>query len=139
MSCGCGRPWPTAVARISTQSRGYMIRVAPGELDVARFEALLGAARAAARDSSWKTAAAEASAALSLWRGEPLADVDSEALAARDVPRLAELRLQALEIRIDADLHLGRHAEVIIELQRLIRRPSAARTIARPADAGPVP
>ena len=110
----------TGGSRISTQSRGYMIRVAAGELDVARFEALLGAARAAARDSSWETAAAEASAALSLWRGEPLADVDSEALAARDVPRLAELRLQALEIRIDADLHLGRHAEVIIELQRLI-------------------
>ena len=111
----------TGGSRISTQSRGYMIRVAAGELDVARFEALLGAARAAVRDSSWKTAAAEASAALSLWRGEPLADVDSEALAARDVPRLAELRLQALEIRIDADLRLGRHAEVIVELQRLIR------------------
>ena len=111
----------TGSSRISTQSRGYLIRVAAGELDVVRFEALLGAARAAVRDSSWKTAAAEASTALSLWRGEPLADVDSEALAARDVPRLAEQRLQALEIRIEADLHLGRHAEVIAELQRLIR------------------
>jgi DNA-binding SARP family transcriptional activator len=111
----------TGSSRISTQSRGYQMRVAAGELDVTRFEALLGSARAAVRDSSWRTAAAEASAALSLWRGEPLADVDSEALAARDGPRLAELRLQALEIRIDADLHLGRHAEVIVELQRLIR------------------
>lgn len=111
----------TGSSRISTQSRGYLIRVAAGELDVARFEALLGSARAAVRDSSWGTAAAEASAALSLWRGEPLADVDSEVLAARDVPRLAELRLQALEVRIDADLHLGRYAEVIVELQRLIR------------------
>ena len=110
----------TGGSRISTQSRGYLIRVAAGELDADRFEAALGAARAAVRDSSWKTAAAEASAALSLWRGEPLADVDSEVLAARDVPRLAELRLQALEIRIDADLHLGRHTEVIAELQRLI-------------------
>jgi len=111
----------TGSSRISTQSRGYQMRVAAGELDVTRFEALLGSARAAVRDSSWGTAAARASAALSLWRGEPLADVDSEALAARDGPRLAELRLQALEIRIDADLHLGRHAEVIVELQRLIR------------------
>ena len=128
----------TGGSRISTQSRGYMIRVAAGELDVARFEALLGAARAAARDSSWETAAAEASAALSLWRGEPLADVDSEALAARDVPRLAELRLQALEIRIDADCtrppHRGNHRAAATD-----PRPSAARTIARPADAGPVP
>jgi DNA-binding SARP family transcriptional activator/tetratricopeptide (TPR) repeat protein len=111
----------TGGSRISTQVHGYLIHVGADELDVARFEALLGAARAAVRDSSWKRASAEASSGLSLWRGEPLADVDSETLAARDVPRLAELRLQALEIRIEADLHLGRHAEVIAELQRLIR------------------
>ena len=75
------------------------------------------AARAAARDGSWDAAAAQARAALALWRGEPLADVDSEVLALREVPRLAEMRLQALETRIDADLHLGRHAEVIAELR----------------------
>ena len=62
---------------------------------------------------------AEAHAGLSLWRGEPLADIDSDLLAVRDVPRLAEQRLQALETRIDADLHLGRHAELIAELQQL--------------------
>lgn len=110
----------TGSSRICTQPHGYLIRVAAGELDVARFEVLLSSARVAARDGSWKTAGAEASAALSLWRGEPLADVDSEVLAARDVPRLGELRLQALEIRIESDLHLGRHAEVIAELRRLI-------------------
>jgi DNA-binding SARP family transcriptional activator len=54
-----------------------------------------------------------------LWRGEPLSDAGSEILAAREVPRLAELRLQALEFRIGADLHLGRHGEVIAELRRL--------------------
>ncbi len=107
-------------SRISTQSHGYLIRVDPGELDVTRFEALLDAAREAARDSSWDTAAAKSRAALLLWRGEPLADVDSEVLAAREVPRLAELRLQALEVRIDADLHLGRQAEVIAELRQLV-------------------
>lgn len=110
----------TGSSRIHTQPHGYLIHIAAGELDVARFEVLLASARAAARDSSWKTAGAKASAALSLWRGEPLADVDSEVLAARDVPRLGELRLQALEIRIESDLHLGRHAEVIAELRRLI-------------------
>ena len=62
-----------------------------------------------------------ARAALALWRGEPLADVESEVLAAREVPRLAELRLQALEARIDADLHLGRPGEVIAELRHLVR------------------
>ena len=113
--------------------------MAAGELDVARFEALLGAARAAARDSSWDTAAAEARAALALWRGEPLADVDSELLAAREVPRLAELRLQALETRIDADLHLGRHAEVIAELRRLAAAHPLREHLHAPADARPVP
>ena len=106
-------------SRIGTQPRGYLIRVAAGELDVTRFEVLLGSAWQAARDGSWDTAAAQARAALSLWRGEPLADVQSELLALREVPRLAELRLQALEIRIDADLHLGRHAEVTGELRQL--------------------
>ena len=106
-------------SRIGTQPRGYVISVADGELDIARFEVLLGAARQAARDSAWDTAAAQARAALALWRGEPLADVESELLAVREVPRLAELRLQALQTRIDADLHLGRHAEVIGELQLL--------------------
>ncbi|MGH3201136.1 MAG: tetratricopeptide repeat protein [Streptosporangiaceae bacterium] len=110
----------TGGSRISTQPRGYLIRVDPGELDVARFESRLGAAREAARDSSWETAADQSRLALSLWRGEPLSDVDSEVLAVREVPRLAELRLQALEVRIDADLHLGRQAEVIAELRQLV-------------------
>jgi DNA-binding SARP family transcriptional activator len=105
--------------RIITQPHGYLIRVDSGELDVSRFAALLVAARAAARDGAWDQAATSAQGALGLWRGEPLADVDSEVLAAREVPRLAELRLQALQVRIDADLHLGRHTEVIAELRQL--------------------
>jgi DNA-binding SARP family transcriptional activator/Flp pilus assembly protein TadD len=106
-------------ARIVTRSPGYVIRVDPGELDAARFEALLEAARNAARGASWEAAADQARAALALWRGEPLADVTSEALALREVPRLAELRLQAAELRIDAELRLGRHGVVIAELERM--------------------
>jgi len=106
-------------ARISTQPGGYLIRVDAGELDVSRFEAMLGAARVAARDGSWQVAAARAGAALALWRGEPLADAGSEVLALREVPRLAEMRLQALEARIEADLQLAHHAEVIGELRQL--------------------
>jgi DNA-binding SARP family transcriptional activator/Tfp pilus assembly protein PilF len=105
--------------RVTTQPRGYLIRVNPGELDLTRFAALLATANSAARDGSWDTAADQAQAALSLWRGEPLADVDSEVLALREGPRLADMRLQAVQTRIDADLHLGRHAEVIAELQHL--------------------
>jgi len=106
-------------ARIVTRSPGYVIRVDPGELDVARFEAQLEGARDAAQGGSWDAAADQARAALALWRGEPLADVESEALALREVPRLAELRLQAAELRIDADLRLGRHGVVIAELERM--------------------
>jgi DNA-binding SARP family transcriptional activator/tetratricopeptide (TPR) repeat protein len=106
-------------ARILTRSPGYVIRVDAGELDVERFEVLLDSARNAARGGSWQAAADQARAALALWRGEPLADVKSEALALREVPRLAELRLQAAELRIDAELRLGRHGVVIAELERM--------------------
>ena len=106
-------------SRIVTLAPGYLIRIDPAELDVARFEALLDGARDAARARSWRAAAQRAGAALDLWRGEPLADVVPEALALREVPRLAELRLQAAELRVDAELQLGRHAPVIAELERL--------------------
>ena len=106
-------------ARIRTHPDGYQIRVDDGELDVSRFEAHLAAARVAARDGHWETAAGQARAGLALWRGEPLAGVESDLLATRDVPGLGELRLQAVEVRLEADLHLGRHAELITELQRL--------------------
>lgn len=105
--------------RILTQPPGYLIRVLADEFDVTRFETLLAEARAAARDGRWQEAQARARAALELWRGQPLADVDSDALAAREVPRLEELRLQALETRIDADVRLGRHADVVAELRQL--------------------
>jgi DNA-binding SARP family transcriptional activator/tetratricopeptide (TPR) repeat protein len=108
-----------AGSRIATQPHGYLIGVGDGELDIARFEVLLGQARAAARQSRWMEAAGRAAAALALWRGEPLADANSDVLAAREGPRLAELRLQAAETRIDAELHLGRPAEVIGELRQL--------------------
>jgi DNA-binding SARP family transcriptional activator/tetratricopeptide (TPR) repeat protein len=105
--------------RIRTEPHGYLIRVGAGELDLDRFEQLLAGARNAARGESWASAAAQARQALGLWRGEPLADIESETLALREIPRLAELRLQAAETRIEADLHRGGHAEVAAELQRL--------------------
>src|SRR5215831_8132706 len=106
-------------ARIRTQPGGYSISVDDGELDISRFEALVSGARAAARDGSWDQAARQARSALALWRGEPLADIGSEALALREIPRLAEMRLQAMETHIEADLHLGRHDDVITELRGL--------------------
>ncbi len=106
-------------ARIHTQRPGYLIRADDAEVDVTRFLAHLDAARAAVRERAWDTAATHARVALGLWRGDALADVESEVLTLREAPRLAELRLQAVEIRIHADLMLGRNAAVVPELAQL--------------------
>src|SRR5215831_819489 len=105
--------------RIATRGDGYLIGVAGGELDLARFEALRDQASQCARAGRWAEASAALHAALALWRGQPLADVPSDVLARRELPRLAEARLQATEDRIDADLHLGRHGDLIAGLQQL--------------------
>jgi DNA-binding SARP family transcriptional activator len=109
-------------ARISTLPGGYRLQLHDAELDVSRFTALLTSAQDAARAGEWDEAAAGAAAALALWRGDPLEDVDCALLKLREVPRLAELRAQALDTRIDADLHRGRHCGVIAELRDLIGR-----------------
>jgi DNA-binding SARP family transcriptional activator/tetratricopeptide (TPR) repeat protein len=108
-----------AGSRIRTQPPGYLIHAEAGELDVARFQAHVAAAQAAARERSWDVVVAEAGAALALWRGEPLAGAGSDSLAMREVPRLEEMRLQALEARADAELQLGHGAGVIPELREL--------------------
>src|SRR5215831_1516408 len=105
--------------RIATRGDGYLIGVAPGELDLDRFETLRGQAGKHARAGRWAEASAALHEALSLWRGQPLADVPSDVLARREGPRLAEARLQAAEDRFEADLQLGRHGEVIAGLRQL--------------------
>jgi DNA-binding SARP family transcriptional activator/tetratricopeptide (TPR) repeat protein len=107
-------------AAIRTEPGGYCLDLAGGDLDVTRFEAALAAGRSASARQSWDAAAEAFGAGLALWRGTALAGVPSEVLAAREVPRLAELRCQALEGRVEADLALGRHGEVVAELRRLV-------------------
>src|ERR1700691_5474002 len=105
--------------RIITQPYGYSLRLNADELDLSRFEASLKDARAAAREGSWDAVAEHARAALALWRGEPLADVDFGLLVSREAPRLAELRLQTQETALEAALRLGRAGEAVPELRRL--------------------
>jgi DNA-binding SARP family transcriptional activator len=111
---------PVVASRICTRPPGYLINVKAGELDVTRFRELMASGRAAAKSGSWAEAADRAGSALGLWRGEPLADVESATLALLEVPRLTEMRLQAVEVWADASLRLGRHAEVVGELERLV-------------------
>ena len=103
--------------RIRTRPGGYLIHLEPGELDVTRMQDLLASARAAACGGVWEQASALAAGAVLLWRGQPLADVDSQVLAGR-IPQLTEIYQQAVETRLEAEVNLGRHAEVIGELRR---------------------
>ena len=105
---------------IVTRERGYRLELDPDRLDAHRFERLLAQARDELAADRPRQAAAALDEALALWRGEPLADLAYEPFAQREVARLADLRVAALELRIDARLALGGHAEVIGELEALI-------------------
>ena len=105
--------------RIVTRSPGYLMVVAAGELDLDRFTGLCDQARSAADRGDWAGAAGLFRDALSLWRGDPLADVPAAAVQRTELPRLAELRTRAMESRVEADLRLGRHRELVAELRRL--------------------
>ena len=76
--------------------------------------------------------------ALALWRGEPLADFAYDSFAQGEIGRLDELRLGAVEERLDADLALGRHDDVTAELQGLVAEHPLRERLSRPAHAGPV-
>jgi DNA-binding SARP family transcriptional activator len=103
---------------IVTREPGYLIRVEPDELDLLRFERLV----ADARDTQPEEAARILREALGLWRGPALADLERESFAQAEIRRLEELRLVAFERRIDADLALGRRAELVGELEALVRQ-----------------
>ncbi len=105
--------------RIVTRSPGYLIEVQPGELDLWAFTDLREQALEAEAAGAWDQAARLLREALALWGGDPLSDVPSAYLRRTEVPRLAELRYEALLSRIDADLCLGRHSVVTGELRRL--------------------
>lgn len=108
---------PEIGSRLHTRNPGYSLTVRDGEVELGEFELRVRSARALAAAQQWSRASDEYRAALRLWRGDPLADVP--ALHHEHLHRLLEARMQALEARIEADLHLGRHAELVAELTEL--------------------
>jgi ABC-type transport system substrate-binding protein/DNA-binding SARP family transcriptional activator/DNA-binding beta-propeller fold protein YncE len=98
-----------------TQAPGYALRA--DALDATSFQALVEEAR----HEEPAAAAPRLERALALWRGPPLADFAYEPFAQDEIRRLEELRLSALEDRIEADLALGWHKEVVTELESLAR------------------
>ena len=107
---------------LETRGRGYLLRVEPGQLDADRFRLRLEDGRRALAAGEYERAGTYLREGLALWRGEPLADFAYESFAQAEIARLEELRLAALEERIEADLALGRHDELIAELEPLVDR-----------------
>ena len=105
---------------IVTQGRGYVLAVAPEQVDVRRFESLASEGRRALAGGDAARASQQLEAALGLWRGKPLADFAYEPFAQSEIARLHEARLAAYEDRIDADQALGRDGDLIPEIERLI-------------------
>jgi DNA-binding SARP family transcriptional activator/tetratricopeptide (TPR) repeat protein len=113
---------PGAADRLVTGRFGYRMQLAEDELDASQLELAHRLGGAAARAGDWAGASAALTGGLALWRGTPLSDVPSQTLQHEHGPRLAQVRLQLLELRIEADLHLGRHDQLTSELQELTRR-----------------
>jgi predicted ATPase/DNA-binding SARP family transcriptional activator len=103
--------------RLLTRGRGYVLRVEADELDLHRFQELVASARTAGDPA---VAAERFRTALDLWRERPLADVADAPFARSEAARLEELRVAALESRIEADLAVGLDAELVPELERLV-------------------
>jgi DNA-binding SARP family transcriptional activator len=103
-----------------TQPPGYVLKIQPGDVDTDRFEHLLGEARRKLADGEAEAASDQFREAQALWRGSPLAEFAYEDFAQGEIGRLEELRLAALEERVEADLAFGRHAELVPELEMLV-------------------
>ena len=117
-------------SRLRTVSAGYLLEVGPDELDADVFAERVREGRRVFDEDDPARASELLADALGLWRGPPLAEVAFEDFAQADIRRLVELRLVALETRIDADLQLGRHSGLIPELDGLlVEQPTRERIV----------
>src|SRR4051794_1770686 len=98
---------------------GYLLELDPERLDLHRFQRLVREGVQSFRPSPAR-AASTLREALELWRGQPLAEFADEPFARAEIPRLQQQRLSALQARLEADLTLGRHAELVGELAALV-------------------
>jgi WD40 repeat protein/DNA-binding SARP family transcriptional activator len=104
---------------IEARAPGYLLKAARSEVDALRFEDLLGEARANGREP--RATDRILGEALTLWRGPALADLASEPSLEGEIARLEELRLQAIEEKMAAEIELGHHAHVVAQLESLTR------------------
>jgi len=111
---------PVAEAELARRAPGYLLRVDPARIDAVRFERLARRGHRLLESGEAGEAAAVLAEALALWHGPALADLAGCAFARAEATRLEELRLAAVEDRVAAELALGRHAELVGELERLV-------------------
>src|SRR3954471_12603967 len=107
---------------IVTRAGGYVLEVDPVQIDAERFKRLVAEGRAALAEGAHARASTRLRSGLALWRGDPLADFTYASFAQDEIARLDSLRTVALESAVEAELALGRHAELIPELKMLVKR-----------------
>jgi DNA-binding SARP family transcriptional activator len=107
---------------LHTRPPGYLIELGEHELDLHRFERLVAEGRRALAEAKAETASRSLREALALWRGPALAEFTPAPFAQSEGARLEELRLSALEERVEAELALGLHSELVGELEALVAR-----------------
>lgn len=112
----------TAKDVLATRHGGYVLQIRPEYVDVHRFEQHAAQGKTAFDEGDDERAAAELRSALDMWHGQALVDVRLGPVLEIEAIRLEESRLVALERRVDADLRLGRHAELTAELSDLTAR-----------------
>ena len=106
--------------RLVSQAGGYLLELRPGERDVDRWEQALGRARRARANGETRVAREEFEEALGVWRGQPLSGVSTNSVLAGERARLEEERLAAVIEGIELDLELGRHGELLGQLDALV-------------------
>jgi DNA-binding SARP family transcriptional activator len=117
-----GRPAGRESQTLRTIPGGYILDIQSDELDSAIFERLLSQGRQALRDDKPEKARELLDTGLALWHGPPFAQLHEFPTAAHEASRLEQLRLDAIELRVEADLRLGRHAELVDELTELVQQ-----------------
>ncbi|HEX4789329.1 MAG TPA: BTAD domain-containing putative transcriptional regulator [Actinospica sp.] len=113
---------PAVAARIVTRHSGYLMEIGDEEYDLLAFTRLCRRGQAAGRRGEWAAAIEDLDGALSLWRGEPLADVCSPSVRETEAARIEEMRLEALESRFDAQLAVGGSGDLVADLRQLVAR-----------------
>ncbi|MBV8989951.1 MAG: AAA family ATPase, partial [Solirubrobacterales bacterium] len=107
--------------RLLTRAPGYLLEIGPDEIDADRCARLYATARGALAAGEPARASALLSEAQTLWRGPPLADFTYEPFAQATIARLEELRISCREELIEAELASGHHAEILLDLEALVR------------------